>query len=409
MRHEYEKSRDKNRRYEGEQNCEKNQNLDSILKTALTLDIEPDQELNQYILGKWKENVSMKKGGKRRLTIAAAAACMILATGSVLAAARYMKMAELAERSGIETMKSVFSGEDVLEINETKEAGEYRFTLLGIASGEKWGQSDLSEQLPDLKGTYAAVAVERLDGTPMPSTSEDAYSEINFFISPLIAGLKPWQYNIASMNGGYTDLVQDGIFYRLIECDDVIPFADRDLYLCISNTTFFDSSAYQYEESSGKISRNEEYSGINLLFSLPIDASKADPAAADVYLKELEASWNSSAEESMEDEEDRELIENLDNLLANKQDGEALEGFAAVGDPVVITQEDGKYCYSYSDEEESAEVYFYQTDFQDGRDYMIFYTGGDDETTSWKKISIVIVTENQDGTATAQRYERTIG
>ena len=65
MRHEYEKSRDKNRRYEGEQNCEKNQNLDSILKTALTLDIEPDQELNQYILGKWKENVSMKKGGKR--------------------------------------------------------------------------------------------------------------------------------------------------------------------------------------------------------------------------------------------------------------------------------------------------------------------------------------------------------
>ena len=387
---------------------ENKKELDKILKVALTLNVEPDKKLNQSILEEWKENVSMKKGERRKITIAVAAACMILATGSVLATAKYMQMTELAERSGIETMKDVFSGEDVIEINETKEAGEYRFTLLGIASGEKWGQSDLSEQLPDLQGTYAAVAIERLDGTAMPHTSEDAYGMLRFFISPLIAGLKPWQYNIASMNGGYTDIVENGILYRLIECDDVIPFADRELYLCISDTNFYDTNAYQYDENSGKISRKEGYSGINLLFSLPVDASKADAAAADAYLRELEESWKSdySEDESEANQKVTEVVAQIEKLFAEGRDVEALEGFVAVGDPVVIAPEkDGEYHYEYSTEDQTEVMYFYRRDFQSGRDYMISYMNYNEETKAWAKISVVVLTENDNGTATAQRYE----
>ena len=150
----------------------KEKNLDKILKIALSLDVEPEEELNRSILEAWKENISMKKNKKRKAVIAVATVCMVLATGSVLAAAKYLKMTEVAEKSGIETIKHSFSGEDVIEINETKEAGEYRFTLLGIASGEIWVQSSISQQITDLQGMYAVVAIERLDGTPMPAVSD---------------------------------------------------------------------------------------------------------------------------------------------------------------------------------------------------------------------------------------------
>ena len=179
---------------------DKNEEFDEILKVALKIDQKPKEELNQYLLEVWKEKTGMKKSKKRGIVIAVAAACMILATGSVLAVANYMRLTDLADKSGIETMKNVFSGEDVTEIYETREAGEYRFTLMGIASGEVWGQSSLSEQVTNLQGTYAAIAVERLDGAAMPDTSEDAYGMLELFISPLIEGLKPLQYNIASMN-----------------------------------------------------------------------------------------------------------------------------------------------------------------------------------------------------------------
>lgn len=385
----------------------KNQKLDEILKVALTLDVEPEEELNRRILEVWKENTSMKKVGKRKISIAmVSAACMLLATGSVLAATKYLKLTEVADRSGVEVLRSAFSGEDVTEIYESKEAGAYRITLLGIASGEAWVQGKLTEQMPDLQGTYAALAIERLDGAAMPATSEDAYGELKFFISPLIAGLKPWQYNIASMNGGYSDFVEDGVLYRLLECDDVIPFADRELYLCISDTTFYDTNAYFYDEVSGKISRNEAYSGINLLFSLPVEASKADPAAAEAYLKELEESWKSDEDGISANSNLIEMVAHLENLFAAGEDAEALRYFVKVGEPVVVVPDaNGEYHYERSDGEVSEVIFFYQTDFQNGRDYTIFYTDFDKEAGEWRKLRVIILTENGDGTATAQEYE----
>lgn len=382
-----------------------NQKLDDILKVALTLHVEPEEEWNQHILEAWKENSSMKKVGKRKISLAAAAVCMLLATGSVLAATKYLKVTDLAERSGVEAIRSAFSGEDVTEIYESKEAGAYRITLLGIASGEALVQGKLTEQMPDLRGTYAALAIERLDGTAMPATSEDAYAELEFFASPLIEGLEPWQYNIASMNGGYSDFVEDGILYRLIECDDVILFADRALYLCVSDTPFYDTNAYHYDENSGKISRDETYNGINVLFSLPVDASKADPAGAEAYLKKLEESWRSE-EGTLADSSILDLVTRLDGLLAAGEDEEALKYFTTIGKPMVLAADErGEYHYEYPNGETNEVAYFYQKDFQNGRDYMISYMDFDKETEEWRKLCVVILTENGDGTASAQRYE----
>ena len=65
-------------------------------------------------------------------------------------------------------------------------------------------------------------------------------------------------------------------------------FADKGLYLGVSDSTFYDPKAYQYDKATGEILRNEAYDGLNALFQLPIDASKADPAAAANYLTTLD-------------------------------------------------------------------------------------------------------------------------
>lgn len=271
-------------------------NLDELMRAALAVQAEPVDEMNRNIIRQWREQTNMKKSSKRKMTMAVTAACLLLMTVSAAAAARYLSLQQIAEESGQEIIISAFRGKDALELNESKEAGDYVITLLGVASGEALIQSPISEAIPELGGTYAALAIERKDGQPMPSTSDEAYGQLQFFASPLIQGLSPWEYNIASMNGGYQDTVVEGILYRLIECDDIAMFADRKLYLCVTDTFFYDNTAYQYDANTGEIQREESYEGINVLFDLPLDAARADQAGAEAYLKALQKSWEPSEE-----------------------------------------------------------------------------------------------------------------
>ena len=139
------------------------------------------------------------------------------------------------------------------------------------------------------------TAIEYADGTPMPDTSEDAYADLSFFVSPLIKGYDPDWYNMASMNGAYTEFTENGVLYRLTECDNVEIFADHEIYLCVCDGSFYNRQAYRYDEASGEISRNESYDGLNILFSLPIDPAKADPKAAAAYKSSLQKSENQAA------------------------------------------------------------------------------------------------------------------
>ena len=66
--------------------------------------------------------------------------------------------------------------------------------------------------------TYIVSAVSRTDGVGMPENmSDDAYGDMRFFVSPLIEGCNPALVNIISMDGVYTEFVQDGVLYRLTE------------------------------------------------------------------------------------------------------------------------------------------------------------------------------------------------
>ena len=79
-------------------------------------------------------------------------------------------------------------------------------------------------------------------------------------------------------------------------CTYVGIFADRKIYLCVTNTVFYDGDAYNFNEDTGEINANSEYKGVNLLFDLPLNKDKADNEAAERYLEGLNKVYQDGAD-----------------------------------------------------------------------------------------------------------------
>ncbi len=337
---------------------EEDQKITQLLQRALSPSEEPDFWLNQKIIHQMeeqrmaqeqqKEIVQKKEMRKRKRPLAALVAVCVLAFGSlgVYAAWKYLTPGEVAVHTGDEKLAEAFQGEDAVYINETQSYGGYDVTLLGLVSGK-----DLSQQAFFADGVYQAdrtyfvTAITNSDGTPIPDP-RDAFDEEgnvvreidcpDFFVSPLIQGCNPARFNIFLMDGGASWFVEDGVMYRICQCNNVEIFADRTIYVAvIDGSDFYDSSAYVYNEADGTIARNENYAGLNALFVLPLDASKADPAAVDEVIREVEAFWgggtestdNGEAGEDAETEEAGEAAEDAETEGA----GEAGEGAETEG------------------------------------------------------------------------------
>lgn len=287
--------------------------LDEILTHALTPMEEPDARLNQKILrqaekrgkendfsaavwrstGSGQKEAGMKKE-KRRIPAAAFAAALLLGMGSLTAFAawNYLSPDKVASEAGDKGLAEALQSEDAVLIDETQSYGGYDVTLLGMVSGENLSEyhrfheeNGESRILSDR--TYAVVAIANSDGTPMQEGRGEEWEEPEIFTSPLIGGYRPAFYNLATMHGNYMQMYEEGILYRLVECDNVEVFADRDLYFCVCDGSFYNGDAYLYDKETGVISRNEEYDGLNALFALPIDETKADPEKAAEYLEGL--------------------------------------------------------------------------------------------------------------------------
>lgn len=291
----------------------KEKEMDLIMQKALASEIAPDKSINDKIIREWEKKYlsnpagnpgfrkEVKFMGKRKIgSLAAAAALFILAVSStVFAAVKYLTEDEIVSELGNDAAQDAFQGEESLELDETLEAGDYRFKLYGVTTKEALINSGFKEDMVREGGTYIVLSIEHLDGEPMPDTSSDAYNNLHFFISPLIQGLEPWQYNMGSMGGAHSTIVRGGVLYRMIQCDDIALFADRQIYLCITDTDFYETEAYNYSESDGTITRNEAYEGMNLLMELPIDPKRADEKKAQEYLAKLQESWEIEPEEAV--------------------------------------------------------------------------------------------------------------
>ncbi len=283
--------------------------MDELLRVALAPSKEPDELLNRRVLRRMeteerimrkREDQGKRRTEKRRRIPAAVVGfgALCIASATAYAAYRYLSPSQVAGHLADQGLAAAFQGEDAVEVNETQVSGGYRITLLGSAAGR-----NISDYLRSTDGQvredgiYTVVAIEREDGTPMPDTSSDEYGEEPFFVSPYVRGLNPVRYNAATMGGGYSEFVQDGVMYRLVQTDNVEMFADRGIYVGVNSGTFYDAGAYRYDESTGEMTRNEAYSGANALFVLPVDETRADPEAAVTCVARWEEERNGSGEE----------------------------------------------------------------------------------------------------------------
>lgn len=331
-------------------------NMDTLLKAALTPMDEPQAALNNRILCKVKEREQMESERnfrRRRMPVAALLAVGVLIMGSITAVAAYqfLSPAEVATEVQDDALEQAFSGEDAIRVNETQEIAGYRITLLGSVSGKNISSYLTTDDNDTIKEdrTYTVVAVEHADGTPMPDTGSEENGKEPFFASHYIQGLNPADYNIMSMDGGYTEFVKDGIQYRLIEMDNIEIFADHKIYVGVNTGNFYDGAAYHYEESTGEIYRNDSYVGVNALFVLPVEPGKADPEAASAYLEELEHALSGTAGSDMQ-------AEAVDEFFADEQtfvDQLTPENIAQFAKPlestrqVCVPDENGMFRYSF--------------------------------------------------------------
>ena len=295
-----------------------NNNMDELLKEALTPMNVPDDILNHRVLIKAKEKKNMLHKKKISIAVAVAACTLLFASVTALAAYHYLSPAEVAEEIEDNTLKEAFSGDDTVIVGETQESGGYRITLLGSVAGKNISDYIAIDDagIPEDDRIYTIVAIERADGTPMPATSSDEYGKECFYVSHYIHGLDPSEYSIMSMGGGYSEFVKDGIMYRIMEMDNIEIFADRGIYVGVSSGSFYDNKAYFYDESTGDISRNTAYEGVNALFVLPVDKSKGNREAAEAFLEELRISQNTPAKPIEMDEVDIAVDEFMQKLTA---------------------------------------------------------------------------------------------
>ena len=375
----------------------------------------------------------MNRTYKKKMPAAAILTAAVLFAGSLTAAAawKYLTPDEVAETVEDQGLAAAFQSEDAVYLNESQECGAYRITLLGVVSGKNLSQYVTSDDTGIREDrTYVVTAIENLDGSPRPAVSDESYGTDPFFVSPLIEGQDPNWFNIITMGGGYSEIVQDGIQYRITETDNVEAFADRTLYLAVCSGTFYDQGAYQFDQATGQISRNESYGGVNALFCLPLDSSKADKEAAEAYIqrveKELfgeggsgspEGAGEGTAQPEGEDGECKlqaaEGGEGLGSFLTAEIEGWTEEELEANTDlleeltQVLTPDAEGNMAYSYEVSKDglgasgnvSLEMLF--EDGQEGMSPSKQIIGGDGEEGAY----IETFTLNEDGTVTLKVYQ----
>ncbi|SFB15500.1 hypothetical protein SAMN05216249_1119 [Acetitomaculum ruminis DSM 5522] len=303
--------------------------IDDYLKDALSPKEDMSDELKARIIDEIsskKEN-NMKKiinieHKKRKFPTAAAVAVAVLTLSTVTATAtwKYLSANEVAQKMNNQKLTQAFSDKNTWINGETQSCDGYDISLIGLVSG-----NDLSDHLSKVKdkvsndNTYAVVAISKSDGTAMPELSDEKYDDTNFLVSAYVKGLDPAKYNIFSLNaGGNLTIVDEGIQYRIMEVENIEAFADREVYLGVSDGAFYNEKAFKFDETDGKITKNKDYKGVNALFVLPLDSSKADKSKADEIVERIVT--NSVENEKAEQLQDKEVVDFMSKLTPDNID-----------------------------------------------------------------------------------------
>lgn len=296
--------------------------LEKLIKQALKCD-EPNEKLLTKTKFKMiQEEHIMRKSNLKRVACTAMIAVLAVSILSLtaLAAWNYLKPSDVAKQVQNDALSSAFNSDTAININKSVVSGGFKFTFMSVVSGKDitdWEVYSNGEKL-DQERTYAVLAIENEDGTAI---AEDFYDNTSFCVTPLIKGVNPWQANIITMNGGYSEILSDGVLYRIIECDGINMFADMGVYLAVCDSVFINNETFLFDQSTGEISVNPEYDGASAVFDLPIDKSLADNEQAQAYLDNLLNPTQTGDEDIDSDDADA-LKDEVPYVIVQDEDGD---------------------------------------------------------------------------------------
>lgn len=205
--------------------------------------------------------------------ILAAAALAALLLCTAMAAVRFWLPQEVARETGDDALAEAFEMPGAIALGESQSCGDYTVDLLGVTSGVNLSRFAADSEI-DTARSYVVAAVSRSDGKPIVQAGETG---IRF--SPLISGYAPSRVNAWTLYGSQQSFVKDGVEYVIFDCSTLEPFADHTIYFAAYEGFVPDNSTFSMAED-GTISFAEGYEGAQALFTLPLDSSRADSAAA---------------------------------------------------------------------------------------------------------------------------------
>ena len=249
-----------------------------------------------------KERQGMKWKTVIRSAGLAAAVAVVLVL-SVSAAVRWLSPAQVAEHVEEPLLAAAFESENAVPIHETRETGGYAITLEGMVSGQ-----DLANVPAEYNGdiisdrTYAVFTVRRSDGEPLTEQP----MELSY--TPLVSGCHMGVVNAWTLGANCQSFVEDGAAYYLFDTRNLEIFADHTVYFAIYEGGGPSPEEFTME-ADGSLRFAEDFQGAHALFTLPLDAGKADSAAAEAFVRSTGLEFI-SGEETVETETGDILSEN---------------------------------------------------------------------------------------------------
>ena len=222
-----------------------------------------------------KETFSMKFF-KKPVVIAAVLALLVVSASAV---ALRLSASQVADQLGRHTLAQAFEDNNAIAVNETVETGDYAVTLMGLTSGANL--DDLNTDV-DATHTYAVLALDRLDGTPLEN---ETFDFISYTVTPLVSGYAPWVVNTWTLDSYMSGTAVDGTFYFLLDAGELGVFADHTVYLAFYEGGTPPSAEKFTVAEDGSIAFADDYQDAHALFVLPLDESLADPAAAQALVE----------------------------------------------------------------------------------------------------------------------------
>ena len=227
-----------------------------------------------------KEQIIMPMNRVKKTALLIAAAVALLAV-SVSAAVVWLTPAQVADRVEEPLLAEAFQSEDAIVLDESVTAGDYQITLAGMVSGEDLSvPTEYNGEIINDR-TYAVFRVARADGEPLTDYPNLSYS-------PLVDGYHVRCVNAWTLGTTTQQFIEDGVIYCLFDCRNLEMFADHPVRFAIYEGGVPNTDLFSMAED-GTISLRE--SVVGALFTLPLDESKADPAAAQAFVESTGLVW----------------------------------------------------------------------------------------------------------------------